>query len=221
VHPFSQAQILAWGNILMQLRGDVDLTQEWAERLLAVTTEYGYAQWLAEGVFMQGWARARRGRIAEGIAAMQQGIAAWRATGAETPRPWALAPLAEVYATAGQIEAGLRLLDEAFAAVAQGERAWEAELYRLKGDLLLNADDQMRTSALTPEACYRRALKIARGQQARAWELRAAMSLSRLWMQQGKTHQARQLLAGIYGWFTEGSDTVDLKTAKALLDAQA
>jgi predicted ATPase len=124
--------------------------------------------------------------------------------------------LAEAHAAAGQAEAGLGVLTEALALVDHtGERYWEAEVYRLKGDLLLW---QSVPDAPQAEACFQQALAVACRQQAKSWELRAAMSLSRLWQQQGKRAEARELLAPIYSWFTEGFDTPDLQEAKALLE---
>jgi predicted ATPase len=150
---------------------------------------------------------------------MRQGQAAWRATGAKALQPYVLALLAMASAQVGQYEAGLTLLAEALAATNNtGERRWDAELHRLKGEILLAHAAQHDTEA---ESCFRQALDIARRQQARSWELRAAMSLSRLWQRQGKRDAARQLLAPIYGWFTEGFDTADLQEARALLDELA
>ena len=127
--------------------------------------------------------------------------------------------LAEAYEKAGQADEGLQVLAEALtAAHATGERQHEAELYRLKGELLLQQDVLDEQEA---ESCFRQALDVARQQQAKAFELRAAMSLSRLWQQQGKRAEVHALLAPIYGWFTEGFDTVDLQEAKVLLEAVA
>ena len=132
-------------------------------------------------------------------------------------RPYYLAFLAEAYGKVGQAGEGLTLLGEALAAVHKtGERFYEAELYRLKGELLLVRSAENRGEA---EACFQQALLVARHQQAKLLELRAAMSLSRLWQQQGKRTAAHQLLAPVYGWFTEGFDTPDLQEAKALLEA--
>jgi len=150
------------------------------------------------------------------MAQMQQGLAAWRATGAEVFRPYGLALLAEASAKVGQREEGLTLLAEALAVTNDtGERRWEAELYRLKGELLLVHSAEQHAEA---ETCFRQALDIARHQQAKSWELRAAISLARLWQHQGKRATARQMLAEIYGWFTEGFDTADLQEARALLE---
>jgi predicted ATPase len=132
--------------------------------------------------------------------------------------------LAEGYGKTGRVEDGLRLLAEGLAVIeATGECRQEAELYRLKGELLLQSRVQHRTSGVQPdaEACFRQALAIAQQQQAKSWELRATTSLARLWQQQGKRTEAHELLAPVYGWFTEGFDTADLQEAKALLDALA
>jgi predicted ATPase len=153
------------------------------------------------------------------MAQIQQGLAAWGATGAKVFRPYGLTLLAEVSAQVGQREAGLTLLAEALAVVNdRGEHRWEAELHRLKGELLLARATGHDAEA---ETCFRQALDVARRQQAKSWELRAAMSLSRLWQRQGKDTEARALLAPIFGWFTEGFDTVDLREASALLEALA
>jgi predicted ATPase len=148
---------------------------------------------------------------------MHQGLAAYRATGAELFRTYWLALLAEAYGTAGQVQEGLQVLDEALALVDQsGERYWEAELYRRKGELLLQSGD--RGAEPGAEVCFQQALAVARRQQAKALELRAALSLSRLWHQQGQRTEVYQLLAEVYGWFTEGFATADLQAARALLD---
>ncbi len=148
---------------------------------------------------------------------MQQGLAAYRATGAELFRTYWLALLAEAYGTGGQAQEGLQVLDEALALVDQnGERYWEAELYRRKGELLLQSG--VWGAEQGAEVCFQQALAVARRQQAKALELRAALSLSRLWHQQGKRAEGYQLLAEVYGWFTEGFATADLQEAKALLD---
>ena len=161
----------------------------------------------------QGWALVEQGQVEAGIVQIRQALSSYRATGAGLDVPKILALLAGAYGKARQVEEGLDVLVEALNLVDQaGERYYEAELYRLKGELLLAKDE---TEA---ESHFRRALEVARGQEARALELRAATSLARLWQQQGKKAEARELLAPIYAWFTEGFDTQDLKDAKALLD---
>jgi predicted ATPase len=150
------------------------------------------------------------------LAPMSQGLAAVLATGQTLSRPFCLVLLAEAVGHAGQVSEGLRLLAEALAAFeASGRGDMLTEAYRLQGALLLR---QAIPDAAQAETCFQQALAIARRQQAKSRELRAAMSLSRLWQQQGKRAEARELLASIYGWFTEGFDTTDLQEAKALLD---
>jgi class 3 adenylate cyclase/predicted ATPase len=216
-HAFSLAFALNHATNLHQFRREGQVTQERAEASMAFSTEQRFAQWLAQGMILRGWALAEQGQGAEGIAQLRQGLAAWQATGAELDRPRFLALLGEAYSKVGSTEEGLRLLGEAQAAVHRsGERRWEAELYRLKGELLLARAPEDHTEA---EACLRVALDIACHQGAKLWELRAAMSLSRLWQRQGKRAGAYELLAPVYGWFTEGFDTADLQEAKALLEA--
>jgi predicted ATPase len=159
---------------------------------------------------------------------MHQGLAAYRATETELERPYYLALLAEAYGTVEQFEEGLSVLAEALAVVDKtGERSYEAELYRLKGMLTLQKVSEVSSQLSVPSpqaeaeqeaaADFLKAIEIARHQQAKSLELRAVMSLSRLWQQQGKREEAHALLAEIYGWFTEGFDTTDLQEAKALL----
>jgi predicted ATPase len=148
---------------------------------------------------------------------MRQGLAAYQATGAELWRPYYLALLAEAYGKGGQLAQGLRLLSEALALIDKsGEAWWAAELHRLRGEFLLGQEDG-RHKAVEAEACFQQALAVAQQQQAKSLELRAAISLSRLWQAHGKRAVACQMLAEIYGWFTEGFDTADLQVARALL----
>jgi predicted ATPase len=166
----------------------------------------------------RGWALVEQGQGEEGIAQIRQGLTAYRATGAEMARPYFLTLLAEAHGKVGEAEQGLAALGEALAQVEQtGERWYEAGLYRLKGELLLaQAGPKGKTEEV--EQCFLQALAVARRQQAKSLELRAATSLARLWQQQGKHHEAHDTLSEIYGWFTEGFDTKDLQEAKALLD---
>ena len=215
-HPFSLAFALLAANRLHQFRRERQRAHASAEAAITLAAEHGFAQRLALGTIMQGWSLAMQGQEEQGIAQMRQGIAAWEATGAALIRPYCLSLLAEACGTTGQVDEGLRLLDEALAAVRKtGECWWEAELHRLQGELLLRRSEEHQGAA---ETWFRQALGIARQQQAKAVELRAAMSLSRLWQSQGKRAEAYALLASIYGWFTEGLGTGDLQQAKALLD---
>jgi predicted ATPase len=218
-HPFSLAIALIVVALVHQFHREAQAVQERAEALIALSTEQGFPYWLALGTILRGWALTAQGEGAEGIGQIHQGLVAHRATGAEVHRPYLLSLLAEAYEEVGQTEEGLTVLAEALPIVDNtGERNWEAELHRRKGDLLLMQQGQKVGEA---EACFRKALDIARRQQAKSLELRAAMSLSRLWQQQGKKEEAHQLLAEIYGWFTEGFDTADLKEAKVLLEELA
>ena len=150
---------------------------------------------------------------------LHQGIAAVRATGAGMEQAYWLALLAEAYGRARQPDVGLQTLAEALAALShlQGEHRWEAELYRLQGELLLAQGDNRQREQEKADACFQQALVTARRQGAKSLELRAAMSLARLWQQQGKCAEAHQVLAEVYGWFTEGFETVDLREANTLL----
>jgi predicted ATPase len=216
-HPLSLAPALLWAASVHRFRGERQASQEQVEALIALLTDQGSPSWLAQATMLGGWGLAERGQEAEGLAQMRQGLTAYRATGAELGLPHFLAWLAEACGSAGQAEEGLHVLAEALSIVeTQGQHWWEAELYRLKGELLLT---RPIPDAPQAETCFRQALDVARHQQAKALELRAATSLSRLWQQQGKRDEARQLLAPIYGWFTEGFATADLQEAKALLEA--
>jgi predicted ATPase len=207
--------LLAYAVMLHEFRREEGLAQEYTEVGMALATEQGLVQPLAVGTIRRGRALAVRGLGEEGLAQMHQGLAAYRATGAEVRRPYYLALLAETYGKVGQPSQGLSVLTEALTMVDKtAEGWWEAELYRLKGELLLRQGSPTEEV----EACLRQALAVSQHQQAKSLELRAAMSLARLWQQQGKQAEAQTLLAPIYGWFTEGFDTADLQEAKALLE---
>src|SRR5262249_8649638 len=171
--------------------------------------------WRAYSSILHGWALAHQGQTREGIEQIHHGMMAWRVTGAELNRSYFLTLLAEAHGTMGQPDPGLTALAEALTHVDKtGERWYEAEIHRLKGELLLqqNSDNQVEA-----ESCFHHALDIARTQQAKSFELRTATSLARLWQSQGKRQEAHDLLASVYNWFTEGFDTADLQEAKALL----
>ena len=195
--------------------------------------EQGFPFFLAQGTILRGWALAEQGQNAEGIAQICQGLAAHEATGALLIRPYWISLLALAYGKGGQAEEALRVLDEALA-MTHDQHVWKAELHRLRGELLLvrlgGGDDAKVAPTDVPavtrvghsidqaESCFRRAIDIAREQQAKSLELRAGTSLARVWERQGKRVEARDLLSPIYNWFTEGFDAPDLKDAKALLD---
>ena len=221
-HPFSLAMVLSWAARLHQYRREGQAVQDRTEAALALSTEQGFPFWLAWGTMLRGWTLADQGQGEAGVSQIREGLAAWQTTGTEIYRPYFLALLAEVQGKAGQTEEGLRVVNEALAIVERTEeRFYEAELYRLKGELLLHDERRMQNDerqTQEAETCFQQALAVARQQQAKSWELRAATSLARLWQSRGKTTEAHDLLTPVYEWFTEGFDTADLKDAKALLD---
>jgi predicted ATPase len=178
-----------------------------------------------QGRILRGWAVAMQGEAAAGVAHIRQGLAARQDVDHKLGRPYYLTLLAEASGQAGQPESGLTALAEAVTLVAATEeRWWEAEVYRLQGELPRQESTRHQApgeATAAAEACFQQALDGARRQEAKSLELRAAMSLARLWQQQGKRTEAHDLLAPIYGWFTEGFDTADLQEAKALLEALA
>jgi predicted ATPase len=217
LHPFSLIEAVWGGARVHQFRREAYLVREPAEVIVALSTEHGFPHCGAWGAVIRGWTLAAEGQAKEGIAEMRQGLDVMRAIGAQTHVPYFIALLAEGYAQTGQADEGLNALAEALNLVEKtGERTWEAEIHRLKGELLLVRSAKKQAEA---EACFNQAVEIARKQSAKSLELRAVTSLSRLWHDQGKQAEARDLLAPVYGWFTEGFDTSDLKDAKALLDS--
>jgi predicted ATPase len=215
-HPFSLARARCWAAYVYQFRWDVPAVHEQAEAAVALSIEQGFPFWAAAGTILRGWALAMQSQGEEGLSQVRQGIAAYRATEAPLLVAYYCTLLAEVSAHLGHPEDGLQALAEAHTLVEQQEeRWWEAEVCRLRGVLLLR---QPGASQAEAEAWLQRALDVARHQEAKSLELRAAMSLSRLWQLQGKQAEAHALPAPIYGWFTEGFDTADLREAKALLD---
>jgi adenylate cyclase len=213
---------LAWAHIytamLSQYRRDMAAVQAHAETVMALATVQGLGHRLAQGRILQGWALAMQGDAATGMAHLQQELIETQGTGQMLHRPYSLALLAEVHGQTGRPEAGLSVLDEALVLPgATDDFWWKAELYRLKGELLLRLPLPDIPQAT---ACLHQALDMARSQQAKALELRAALSLSRLWQQQGQRDQARQLLTEIYGCFTEGFETPDLQEARRWLEAR-
>jgi class 3 adenylate cyclase/predicted ATPase len=237
-HPHSLAFALIYSSVHL-LRREARMVQVQAEVGIALAHEQGFPIWSTAGTIWRGWALAEQDQGEEGVAQIRQGLAAWRATGAEGYRVYYLALLAEACGKVGQTEEGLNALAEALTLVGKtGERIWETELYRLKGKLTLQKgarDWRLGTSSSssqTPspkppvsravedeaEGYFLKAIEIARQQQAKSWELRATTPLARLWQSQGKQHAARSTLSEIYDWFTEGFDTKDLQEAKALLE---
>ena len=202
---------------LSQLRREPEPATMRAEEGLAVAAEHGLPALELWCLLPRGWARAHRGDVHAGIADIRESMERRSSIGMGAVWPWYFAVLAEVQGLAGQVEDGMSSLEEALGWVERNdERLYEAEVHRIRGELLLaqHIPDPQRA-----ESCFQQALTVARGQQGKSWELRAAMSMARMWLQQKRSDEARQLLAPVYDWFTEGFDTADLIEAKALLDA--
>jgi adenylate cyclase len=240
-HPFTLALTLVTIVILQHMRREGEATLEHVQDSVGLSSEHGFPYLAAIGTILQGWERTRLAQAAAGLTQMRAGLATLRAMGGEVLRPSLLALLADAYARDGQMAAGLSVLEEALVTADEHtERFYAAELHRLKGEFFLQqwreagakpaprAIDQGHVAAggatsqsplqTEAEACFQSALHIAQCQRAKMLELRAAMSLSRLWQLQGKRTEAYALLAPIYHWFTEGFDTADLQEAKALLE---
>lgn len=214
-HPFALAIALDYAAMLHQFRREPQLAQEQAEAAITLCTDKGYAYYLAWGTIIQGWALVEQGGGADKIEHMREGLAGLRDTGAALRLPYYLVTLAEASGEAGRAKDGLTDLAEAEeAALIYGERWQDVERHRLRGELLLSQSPEAFPEA---ESAFLEAIEVARRQHAKSLELRAALSLSRLWQQRGKQAKAHELLAEIYGWFSEGHDTADLKDAKDLL----
>jgi DNA-binding SARP family transcriptional activator len=215
-HPTSLAfaQVGAGGQFFQFCR-DARRCQEWAMRCMKLSSESGLPLYLAGGTVMHGWALTEQGQVKAGIAQIREGIAIHQTTGSAALMSLFLTVLAKAYGTAGMPGEGLASLAEASAVMEKtGERYCEAEIQRVKGELLR----MQGADAGEVEPHYRKALQVAREQSAKSWELRATLSLARLWQMQGKIGPAREMLGEVYGWFTEGFDTADLQEARMLLD---
>jgi predicted ATPase len=216
-HPYSMAVALNRAAFLGQFCQESQATHQWAEAAVAIAAEHGFPRHAALGTILRGWALVKQGQEYEGIAQIRQGLVAYRELGMAMEDPYFLGLLADAYASSGQIEPGLAALAEALARLPRGRGFfYEAELCRLRGELLLR---QAAPDALQAEECFHQALALAHRQEAKSLELRATMSLCRLWQQQGRSGASRQLLAEVYTRFTEGFDTADLREARALLTA--
>ena len=214
--PLSIAQAMAMHTNLYHILGDVDAADDWASKTIAYATEHGFPYWSSLSSMVRGWTLAHQGDVEQGIAQLRQGIDRNLATGAKVGRSWFLVMLAELYAMNRQWDLGLDAVARALAHVEETEeRYYEAEAYRLKGELLSAQSSFAATDAA--EACFRRAIEVAASQHAKAWELRASTSLARLWHRTGRSADARDLLGGVYGWFADASDVPDLRDARKVL----
>jgi predicted ATPase len=213
--PHTLCRAFLFAAILHQLRRDSRLALESAEAAIAVSVEHNLKMYQNHATMTRTWAMIEQGLEQISIKDMREGLAARQATGAELMRPQLLAQLAEALAKAGQPKEGLHILEDALAILHQtGERYYEAELYRLKGELLL----MQSTDLIQVERCFHQSIQIARHQKAKSLELRVSTSMARLYRDQGRHKEARDLLSAIYDTFTEGFGTLDLREAKALLD---
>jgi predicted ATPase len=212
---------LAYDALLLQMGHALPQAQAQSEAVLALATQHGFAHWEHSCGVLRGWGLAMQGQAGEGIGHMRRGLEHLSAMGVRLMRPYLLGLLAQAYQRAGQVDAGLATIAEAMRLIQVTEESvLLAPLAILQGDLLLM---QAGPEVAVPqaEACWQQALDAARHHQTRAWELRAALRLSQRWHRQGHCTQARQLLAPLYGWFTEGLDTPDLQEAKAVLQELA
>jgi predicted ATPase len=216
-HAHTLTFVLPYAATIESETGSPHEAQRHAEDMVALSNEHGFPLWLALGNAHLGWSLTALGQAPKGLTLIANGLAMFRATGAVLVTPWFLTRLAETHVSLGQPVEGLKCLAEAAQIIeATDERFNEVELHRLRGDLLNATGDQAAA-----EQSYRQALAVAQRQSAKLFELRAATSLARLWRDQGKRTEARDLLAPAYGWFTEGFDTPILKDAKALLNELA
>jgi tetratricopeptide (TPR) repeat protein len=218
-HPFTLAFALFGTAVVHLYRREVRAVQKLSESVLAMAREQGFTPFVARGTLLRAWTLAEQGQAEEGIALFRHVHASQRDAINELVWLVFLPLLLSAFGTIEHSEEGLSIADETQALMDQtGIRFSAAELHRLRGELLLISKCGVRYPELTPEACFHKALNVARRQEAKSWELRAATSLARLWQQQDKCRDAYALLAPIYNWFTEGLDTPDLKDANALLD---
>jgi predicted ATPase len=249
-HPFSLVYALDHLSVLHQLRREGNLCRDTAEATIKLCIEQGFSFYLSQAKILNGWVRAEQGDPENGTVQMCEALATRQRMGAHNFEPYFLTLLAEAYGRGGKTAEGLRVVEKALEIIDKtDEHNYEAELYRLKGELTLQkaslgqAPGKSKTSQkakvkgqkskietspqpLTPstqaeaeaEACFLKAIEIARNQQAKSLELRAVTSLAHLWQQQGRRKEVHEMLAKIYGWFTEGFDTKDLQEAKALIE---
>ncbi|HSF31480.1 MAG TPA: adenylate/guanylate cyclase domain-containing protein [Candidatus Tectomicrobia bacterium] len=243
-HTYSLALAQFFAAVLHMCCREAQCALDRLDTAMALSKEQGFVRWLAGGMVVRGWALAEQGALEEGIEQLKQGLAAWRAMGGELALPHFLSTLAQAYGKVGRVDEGLRVLEEAQAiSHKNAERRFEAELLRIRGELLLQqiagaglkptpreasmaAKADVAATSLRPrlsevELCFRQAIDLASHQQARSWQLRAVMSLAHLWQTQGRHAEACQILVETYDWFTEGFDTPDLREAKALIEALA
>jgi predicted ATPase len=215
-HATTLMHALAYASFIQIQCGNYPTANAIVDELVTLADEKAALLWKAIGMTHQGWLFARTGKVSDAVHMITSGLNAWRPTRATVWVPLYLSYLARAYADIGNFEDAWRCIGEAITAVeATKEKLWETEIHRTAGEIALLSTEP---DAAKAEVCFERALAVARTQQAKSWELRASMSMARLWRNQGKRDEARGILAPVYGWFTEGFDTLDLKEAKTLLD---
>jgi predicted ATPase len=215
-HPYTLALALLIAGAGHHLFGrrEFQAVRAYAEPLVELSQKEGLTQYETTVLILKGRVRTESGQVEEGIEQMVRGLDEYEATSGKTYRPQLLLELGKAYGKAGQVEQGLSVIADAQADIQEtSERYYEAESHRVKGELLLMQEDDTEA-----EACFYKAIEVAQKQEAKSWELRAAMSMARLWEKQGKKEEGHKLLADVYNWFTEGFDTADMKDAKALLE---
>jgi predicted ATPase len=213
-HPFSQALSMAYATMLFQFSRNSKLVKEWASATVDFCAKHGIGYYDNWASILHGWALVEQGSLSEGIDQMRTGLDNFRGSNSEARLPYYLTLLAEAYGNAGQVQEGLKQLDEALGFAKKNNDNWySAETYRLMGDLMLQSGEAGRA-----ETCFQNGLDISRGQKARILELRASVSLARLWVKQNRLEKARSMLKKILEWFFEGFDSVDLKVARKLID---
>ena len=226
-HPHSLAYALNFSAILHQLRGEVGQTLEKAEEAIRLSLDHRFPIWASLGTVLKGWAQAYQGLGQEGITLLKRGLESWRAAGAEIAVPQLQALLVDAYRKEGQTETALTVLEEALSLAEMRRDKWgEAELYKLKGELILqqvqsslpNSDALLQDGMEEAEKSFRKSFNIAQSQKAKSRELQAAIALSRIWQFRNKKESARQILSKVYNWFAEGFDTKDLQEAKNTLE---
>ena len=215
-NPASLMHALASAQFTQQISGNYTAAQAQSDELIGLAEEKGSVYWKASGMLGRARALALTGKASDAVGISTAAIPVMRSVRATLKRPTTLSVLARAYGELGQFDQAWSHIGQAITMVETTKETWyEAEVHRIAGEIALMSPERDEAKA---EACFERSLAVARAQQAKSWELRASMSMARLWRDQGKRDKARELLAPIYGWFTEGFDTPDLKQAKALLD---
>jgi predicted ATPase len=218
-HPASLMYALSNTSMTLGLHRSYTRATAQFDEVTALAAEKGSAQWKVGGMGTRGLVLAQTGKAADAVQIITEAIGAWRPMGATIYLPWWTSHLAWAFAELGQLDEAWRCIGEAMSTIETTKESWcEAEANRIAGEIVLKSPEP---DAAKAEVYFERSLAVARQQHAKSWELRAAMSMARLWRDQGKRDEARDLLAPVYGWFTEGFDTIDLKEAKALLDELA